>query len=54
MTSLVRTSNTYQKENATIRSSASQRSLIKGLTVDEIFGNIFVINSVGYDTTRSN
>jgi len=30
-----------------------QLSTLKGLTVDEIFGNIFVINFAGHDTTAN-
>ncbi|ORY15935.1 cytochrome protein, partial [Clohesyomyces aquaticus] len=46
MTSFVRALDTYQKEDAT---SAG----MKGLSVDEIFGNIFVINFAGHDTTAN-
>lgn len=46
MTSLVRALDTRQKEDT---SSAG----MKGLSVDEIFGNIFVINFAGHDTTAN-
>jgi cytochrome P450 len=52
MTSFVRALDTHQKEEATVKSSADQ-SPSKGLTVDEIFGNIFVINFAGHDTTAN-
>ncbi|KAL9125818.1 MAG: hypothetical protein Q9217_005038 [Psora testacea] len=51
MTSFVRALDTHQKEEATLDSSRGQSS--KGLTVDEIFGNIFVINFAGHDTTAN-
>lgn len=50
MTSFVRALNVKQKEDA--KGSASS-STPKGLTVDEIFGNIFVINFAGHDTTAN-
>lgn len=43
MTSFVRALDTHQKEDSSPR----------GLTVDEIFGNIFVINFAGHDTTAN-
>lgn len=46
MTSFVQALDTRQKEEATANSNAG-RSPPKGLTVDEIFGNIFVINFAG-------
>jgi cytochrome P450 len=52
MTSFVRALDTHQKEEATVKSSTVQ-SPSKGLTVDEIFGNIFVINFAGHDTTAN-
>ena len=52
MTSFVQALNTHQKEEVTVKGSARQ-SLPKGLTVDEIFGNIFVINFAGHDTTAN-
>ena len=52
MTSFVRALDTNRKEEATQKSDAAQ-SPTKGLTVDEIFGNIFVINFAGHDTTAN-
>lgn len=52
MTSFVRALDTNQKEEATQKSGVA-RSTTKGLTVDEIFGNIFVINFAGHDTTAN-
>ena len=52
MTSFVQALNTHQKEEATVKSNAD-RSPSKGLTVEEIFGNIFVINFAGHDTTAN-
>ncbi|KAK3176181.1 hypothetical protein OEA41_007504 [Lepraria neglecta] len=51
MTSFVRALGTHQKEEATAKAKEDQQS--KGLTVDEIFGNIFVINFAGHDTTAN-
>jgi hypothetical protein len=50
MTSFVRALDMKQKEDA--KGSASS-STPKGLMVDEIFGNIFVINFAGHDTTAN-
>jgi hypothetical protein len=50
MTSFVRALDMKQKEDA--KGSASS-STPKGLIVDEIFGNIFVINFAGHDTTAN-
>jgi hypothetical protein len=52
MTSFVRALDTHRKEEANVKSDAGQ-SPSKGLTVDEIFGNIFVINFAGHDTTAN-
>lgn len=52
MTSFVRALNTHQKEESTPKSDTKQSSM-KGLSVDEIFGNIFVINFAGHDTTAN-
>jgi cytochrome P450 len=52
MTSFVRALDTHQKEEALVGINAAQ-SHSKGLTVDEIFGNIFVINFAGHDTTAN-
>jgi cytochrome P450 len=52
MTSFVRALDTHRKEEATVKGNAGQ-SPSKGLTVDEIFGNIFVINFAGHDTTAN-
>jgi len=52
MTSFVRALNTHRTEEATGTSNANP-SPSKGLTVDEIFGNIFVINFAGHDTTAN-
>ncbi|EMR89130.1 putative cytochrome p450 protein [Botrytis cinerea BcDW1] len=52
MASLVRALGAHQKEEiASSRQTAQSPS--KGLTVDEIFGNIFVINFAGHDTTAN-
>lgn len=50
MTSFVRALGVHQKEEA--RTEKVQQ-VSKGLTVDEIFGNIFVINFAGHDTTAN-
>ena len=52
MTSFVRALDTHRKEGATAGSNMGQLPS-KGLTVDEIFGNIFVINFAGHDTTAN-
>lgn len=52
MTSFVRALNVNRKEDATGKSNAGSNAS-KGLTVDEIFGNIFVINFAGHDTTAN-
>ena len=52
MTSFVRALDTHQKDASTVKNDADQ-SPAKGLTVDEIFGNIFVINFAGHDTTAN-
>ena len=48
MTSFVRALDNEPKENGIVGQMPS-----KGLTVDEIFGNIFVINFAGHDTTAN-
>ncbi|KAJ5707149.1 cytochrome P450 [Penicillium malachiteum] len=50
MTSFVRAMDLNQKTGA---ESKGQDIPIKGLSVDEIFGNIFVINFAGHDTTAN-
>lgn len=50
MTSFVRALGVHQKEE---ESSRKSQQVSKGLTVDEIFGNIFVINFAGHDTTAN-
>ena len=52
MTSFVRALDTYQ-EGASTSSSHGDRTPAKGLTAEEIFGNIFVINFAGHDTTAN-
>lgn len=54
MTSLVRALDTYQNDIDT-KSTAKEAgpSSTKGLSVPEIFGNIFVINFAGHDTTAN-
>jgi cytochrome P450 len=52
MTSFVRALDTHRKEEANVKNDTGQ-SLSKGLTVDEILGNIFVINFAGHDTTAN-
>ena len=51
MTSLVRALGTNHNEEAAAKTKDDQKS--KGLTVDEIFGNIFVINFAGHDATAN-
>ena len=51
MTSFVRALDTHQKEK--VSSKSEDQSLSKGLSVEEIFGNIFVINFAGHDTTAN-
>ena len=51
MSSLVRALGTHHHEEAAGQSKDDQKS--KGLTVDEIFGNVFVINFAGHDTTAN-
>ena len=51
MTSFVRALDTHQKEEAALKGNEGLPS--KGLTVEEIFGNIFVINFAGHDTTAN-
>lgn len=51
MTSFVRALRTHETEETKEAVSPSSRS--KGLSVDEIFGNIFVINFAGHDTTAN-
>jgi hypothetical protein len=46
MTSFVRALDTHEKEG-------SKTSGTRGLSVDEIFGNIFVVNFAGHDTTAN-
>lgn len=52
MTSFVRALDTHQGELKNIKGGEGQ-SLQKGLTIEEIFGNIFVINFAGHDTTAN-
>lgn len=52
MTSLVRALINHPKEEAFMKSDTGQLPL-KGLTVDEILGNIFSINFAGHDTTAN-
>ena len=52
MASFVQALNTHQKEETTEKVNAGQ-SPSKGLTVEEIFDNIFVINFAGHDTTAN-
>ena len=51
MTSFVRALDIHKKEEVAVQSGDSPPP--KGLTVDEIFGNIFVINFAGHDTTAN-
>ena len=51
MTSFVRALDIHQKEEAILKGNEGLPS--KGLTVDEILGNIFVINFAGHDTTAN-
>jgi cytochrome P450 len=46
MTSFVRALDTHQKEDKKVTRT-------RGLSVDEIFGNIFVVNFAGHDTTAN-
>lgn len=52
MTSFVQALDIHEKEEATPKDAVGQ-SPSKGLTIDEIFGNIFVINFAGHDTTAN-
>ncbi|KAF7887020.1 uncharacterized protein EAF02_003667 [Botrytis sinoallii] len=52
MTSFVRALGVHQKEEM-VPSRQTAQSASKGLTVEEIFGNIFVINFAGHDTTAN-
>ncbi|TEY42791.1 hypothetical protein BOTCAL_0380g00120 [Botryotinia calthae] len=52
MASFVKALGAHQKEK-TVSSRQTAQSPSKGLTVDEIFGNIFVINFAGHDTTAN-
>lgn len=50
MTSFVRALRVNQQE---VLEDKTSSSVPKGLTIDEIFGNIFVINFAGHDTTAN-
>lgn len=50
MTSFVRALNTNQKED---KKEDTTPGVPKGLSINEIFGNIFVINFAGHDTTAN-
>ena len=52
MTSFVRALDTHQRGEASVKTNPSKTSS-KGLTAEEIFGNIFVINFAGHDTTAN-
>ncbi|TGO15133.1 hypothetical protein BTUL_0044g00720 [Botrytis tulipae] len=52
MTSFVRALGVHQKEDM-VPSRQTAQSPSKGLTVEEVFGNIFVINFAGHDTTAN-
>ncbi|KAI9672707.1 MAG: hypothetical protein M1831_000142 [Alyxoria varia] len=52
MTSLVRALDTYQ-EGVSSSQDHRDHTPAKGLTAEEIFGNIFVINFAGHDTTAN-
>ncbi|KAJ5738155.1 cytochrome P450 [Penicillium malachiteum] len=52
MTSFVRAMDLREKAS-TLSSEDSSNASSKGLSVDEIFGNIFVINFAGHDTTAN-
>ena len=52
MTSLVRALDTHQKDRTAVSNDLTH-SPAKSLTVDEIFGNIFVISFAGHDTTAN-
>ena len=52
MTSFVRALDMHQGEAVNVKRSEGP-SQQKGLTIDEIFGNIFVINFAGHDTTAN-
>ena len=51
MTSFVRVLGIRQKKKVIAEVHEDQQS--KGLTVDEIFRNVFIINFAGYDTTAN-
>lgn len=52
MTSFVRALGIHQKEKNDLFQQAT-KSPSKGLTIDEVFGNIFIINFAGHDTTAN-
>lgn len=52
MTSLVRASDLQGDEDAA-STSVKEHASSKGLSMEEIFGNIFVINFAGHDTTAN-
>ncbi|TGO42526.1 hypothetical protein BHYA_0007g00250 [Botrytis hyacinthi] len=52
MTSFVRALEVHQKEEI-VPSRQTAQSPSKGLTVEEIFGDVFVINFAGHDTTAN-
>lgn len=55
MTSFVRALDIHQRDELLNMKSSSSggQSQSKGLSIDEIFGNIFVINFAGHDTTAN-
>jgi cytochrome P450 len=50
MASLVRAADTYSHE---FTAESDMEAVKRGLSVDEIFGNLFVINFAGHDTTAN-
>lgn len=53
MSSLVQALNTRKKQEAAVTSSNMDQTPSKGLSVEEIFGNMFLINFAGHDTTAN-
>jgi cytochrome P450 len=53
MTSFVRALDTHHKEEVAMGSNGNDQLPSKDLKVEEILGNIFVINFAGHDTTAN-
>lgn len=53
MTSMMHALDAYQQSANDVDTATSRTSMPKGLSVEEVFGNIFIINFAGHDTTAS-